>query len=226
MLPDTLEIQISLLISGTPTLTITLFTHGRDFTCLDTITVGQSGTTITKALHPRGLPPPTPRVPCFLCRWVSSQLHLPCLNAPYNHTSRESPDTLPTFAIPKCQNTSHGLLTHTAIEPKRYPLTALSSAHQDFAVKSIYIYSSIKSSLNPFIRGVGLKYEQPPSAIWALLFSFLIVGCCDPVAEEERMWAVLLSGSEMGNLNLYAIAGVAFIHCFYYTFFSNLGVIT
>ncbi len=91
MLPDTLGVQISLLISGTPNLTITLFTHGRDFTCLDTITVGQSGTTITKALHPRGLPPPTPRVPCFLCRWVSTQLHLPCLNAPYNHTSRESP---------------------------------------------------------------------------------------------------------------------------------------
>jgi len=30
------------------------------------------------------------------------------------------------------------------------------------------------------------------------------------------------AGSEMGNLNLYAIAGVAFNSLFYYTFFSKL----
>lgn len=202
MLPDTLEVQISLLISGTPTLTITLFTHGRDFTCLDTITVGQSGTTITKALHPRGLPPPTPRVPCLLCRWVSSQLQLPCLNAPYNHTSRQSPipcqpSPSPNARIHPWPSYPHGYWDQSG--------TPWLRSHQLIRTSlwNLYIYIYIfkhKIFAKPFPALLGLwKYEQPSSAIWALCFRFFIVGCCDPVAEEERMWAVLLSGFRDGE---------------------------
>lgn len=94
----------------------------------------------------------------------------------------------------------HGLLTHTAIEIKAVPLDCalISSSGLRCGNLYTYIYSSIKSSLNPFPALLGLKYEQPPSAIWALCFRFLIVGCCDSVAEEERMWAALLSGFRDG----------------------------
>ena len=89
-------------------------------------------------------------------------------------------------------------------------------------MKSIYIYSSIKSSLNPFPALLGLKYEQPPSAIWALCFRFLVVGCCDPVAEEERMWAVLLSGFRDGEFESLCDCWSCICSWFYYTFFSKL----
>lgn len=65
-------------------------------------------------------------------------------------------------------------------------------------MKSIYIFKH-KIFAKPFPALLGLKYEQPPSAIWALCFRFLIDGCCDPVAEEERMWAALLSGFRDGE---------------------------
>jgi len=61
----------------------------------------------------------------------------------------------------------HGLLTHTAIEPKRYPLTALSSAHQDFAVKSIYIslYAKVWFSFRVLANLAGKTHKSAPNLV-------------------------------------------------------------
>ncbi len=227
MLPDTLEIQISLLISGTPALTITVFTHGRDFTCLDTITVGQSGTTITKALHPRGLPPPTPRVPCLLCRWVSSQLQLPCLNAPYNHTSRQSPIPCQPLPSPNARIHPWPSYPHGYWDQSGTPWLRSHQLIRTSLWKSIYIYIfKHKIFAKPFSRAIGSKVWTAAICHLGSLFSFFdsrllwfrggrraYVGC---FAQRVPRWVIWI---------FMRLPELRSIHCSIIRSFLNFGVI-